>query len=247
MRARHYYVFEPEVTKKFSGSKLNETNWNILRTDEVESPFAIENSIEQYEMNCKNSEAYRQVAKLIISVLEEYNLKDKRIVSCGAGKGILEWHIKNECPEMRVEITDYAEESIDALKRVFIRMDDAYTFDMLEGDYEKLGVDATIVMYRVSTEFSRRQWCHIFEKMYKAGVTNIIFVPTELASVRLMVEESIRHVINKVKGRKDMLCGWLYSENEFLRIFRGRRNYYSVSNRTQFGNTAVYYLKRNCD
>lgn len=246
MVQKHYYFFGDEMQKKMKGDSLNEENWDILRNDEVDGPFSIEKTIESYEANCKKSTSYEGVAKIIIQELEKRK-SDRKIISLGIGKGILEWHLKNLKPSLRVECTDYTAEAIERLKTVFVSMDAGYTFDMLNGDYSSLGVDSILVMFRVSTEFDRDQWHGVFQKMYNAGIKNIIYVPAGLDTKKEMLKEKINHFRFVIRGKKDIFCGWLYSEDEFESMFRGKEAtpYYDIDSRIPFENTAVYYLKRH--
>lgn len=244
MVGKHYYNFGKDLTKKISGNSLNQGNWDVLRNDEVEGPFSIEKTVESYETNCKKSILYERVAKIIIEELASQKRIDKKVVSCGVGKGILEYHLKNLCPELYVECTDYTEDAIEKLKAVFVAMDSCYTFDMLNGDYSAFGADSTIIMFRVSTEFNRKQWNTIFKKMYDDGIKNVIYVPTDLDTPKSMRGELRNHIINIFRGRKDIFCGWLYTEDEFLGMFKGngKSPLYSVEKKVNIENTAIYFL-----
>ena len=202
MVQKHYYFFGDEMQKKMKGNELNEENWNILRNDEVDGLFSIEKDIEAYEANCKKSTSYEAAAKIIVHELEKYE-SIPRIISLGVGKGILEWHLKNINPSLRVECTDYTAEAIERLKTVFVFMDAGYTFNMLCGDYSTLDIDSILVMYRVSTEFDRGQWHHIFKKVYDAGVKTVIYVPAGLDTEKEMLKEEMRHLRRAENGQED--------------------------------------------
>ena len=216
MKIKHYYYFGNEVQKELNGAMLNENNWDVLRT-QGDKAFALENDIEQYEKNCEQSLEYKEAAKMIVSLLKKNNIS--KVVSLGAGKGILEWHIKNQMPEVHMVCTDYASEGIEQLKRVFIKCDEIYRYDMVEGDYS-VWKDATILMYRISTEFTKEEWKNIFNRIYQCGIGRIIFVPTELLTFKIMVKEFGRHILNRICGRKDIMCGWMYSRKEFIEMFQ---------------------------
>ena len=191
MIIEHYEVFK---TKLHSG-ELNQENWDILRTESAESAYAIEDSIEQYEQNCRNSISYERSAKSIVDILKKYECK--HIVTLGAGKGILEWHLKKQMPELYVECTDYAKGAIAKLKKVFVECDDLRSFDMLNGDYRIFAKDAIFVLYRVSEEFSYADWCNVFRKMRTEGVQRIIYIPDMLATDELEERMKSRHLRNR--------------------------------------------------
>lgn len=244
MVQKHFYNFGNDTQKKIKGRALNEENWDILRNDDVDGPFSIEKNIEAYEANCRKEIFYEGVARIIISELNRNESKNK-IISLGIGKGILEWHLKNLKPSLWIECTDYAALAIERLKTVFPSMDVGYTFDILNGDYGSLGTDSILLMFRVSTEFNRNQWHGIFKRMHDSGIKRIIYVPAGLDTEQDMYYEKINHLKRILRGKRDIFCGWLYSEDEFESMFRGDEEtpLYDIDNRIPFENTAVYFLK----
>ena len=238
MKIKHYYYFGKQLNSRISGDSLNKANWEELRNDGISGSFSIEKSVVDYERSCRNADEYAKLAKIITEELSS----NAHLVSLGVGKGILEWHIKQINSKITIECTDYTVNSIELLKRVFINMDAAYVFDILNGDYEKFDKDSILLFFRVSTEFDFEQWKDIFNKMYISGIKNLIFVPTGVDNINSMIVEEFRHIFNKVLGRKDIFCGWLYSENEFLKMFS---NKYDIERKIPFSQTAVYFLRRN--
>jgi hypothetical protein len=247
MKIKHYFAFEKELSQKFCDDMLNEKNWDILRMDERDSAFAIEKDIESYEQNCRNAQSYKNAAQKICDILRQENLINKRIISLGAGKGILEWHLKKNMPELYIECTDYTLNEVEQLKKVFVHLDSAYQFDMLNGDYALLDSTGVLVLYRVSTEFCQEDWFKIFNKIYDAGINYIIFVPTGLDRLRDIIKERLICAVNVLRGRKIIHCGWLYSEKEYLKMFTGggyKGCQYKIKQKDYFDNTAVYLLER---
>lgn len=124
MRTKHYYRFEENIQDKMQEDCLNQNNWDILRIDEKESPFSIEKDVESYERNCKNSISYENAASQIVSLINKYDsISNKnKVLSLGCGKGILEWHLKEMMPDWAIECTDYTEQAINQLKKVFVKL-----------------------------------------------------------------------------------------------------------------------------
>ena len=241
MKCKHYYRFDDAEYKKLGGEKLDKDGWNTLRLSLDSGSFALEKEKELYEENCLKEVSYENMAKAIAKQLKEYGVK--RACSLGVGKGILEWHLKRIDPNLCVECTDYTVETLDILRKVFPSADKYYQFDMMQDSYGKLsiGTEDVLVVSRLSAEFSKTEWKKIFQRMAEENVKQVLFVPIGIDNAASMVSELLRHYANLVLRKKDTMCGWLYSENEFLAFWR---DYYSVKNTLQFDNTKGYFLTK---
>lgn len=237
MKIRHYYFFG----KKQTMETLNAENWDRLRLDNELGPFSIERKIDDYEKNCILSVEYRKMAEIISGIWKEYNLGE-RLVSLGCGKGIVEWHIKKLMPNLYIKCTDYTKESLRLLEKVFIKCDEFESFDLLSADdYKNLKQDETLLMYRISTEFSIEQWETIFERLYEEGIQNIIFVPAEVLTVSIAINEKKNQFVNWVKHRKNTFCGWMYSKNEYGKMLKET---YKIAYCERINNTEIWLLRR---
>lgn len=246
MKIKHYYFFDEKDSDKKQFEELNASNWDILRTNKRGGSFAVEREISDYERNCNSCLEYKEAAKIICKLLNDYGLK-RRIVSLGCGKGIIEWHIKKLMPELYVKCTDYTSESLKLLEKVFIACDEFGIFDMLEkDDYKKLEQDDIMLMYRVSTEFSIYQWKAIFDKLHQRGIEYIVFVPAEILTLQIAINEKKVQFCNWLKHRKNTFSGWMYSKNEYVKIFAGTDNKskYEIAYCEKLGNTEIMLLQR---
>lgn len=236
MKIRHYYFFGDEIQGKLTEGVLNEDGWDLLRRH-GDNAFSIENDIRKYEKNCMQAVEYQESAFQICDILKKNNTN--KVVSLGCGKGILEWHIKKQMPQIHMTCTDYASEGIEQLKRIFPTCDEILRSDMMGVDYS-IWKGATLLMYRISTEFSKQEWQSIFYKMHEGGVERIIFVPTEVLTLRIAFNEMKRHFINRLRRRKDTMCGWMYSKKEFIDMY-GKS--YSIENEVKMKNTVIWSLR----
>lgn len=239
MRFRHYYYWGEETTENFRVRKMNGDNWDILRSDEKKTLFSIEKSVQEYEHNCMNSVEYERMANFLTSCLKKGEFE--KITSLGVGKGILEWHIKKRFPKVKIVCTDYAPKTIECLKAVFEDCDEIFQFDMMNDDFSVMADSDYVLMYRISTEFDYSSWKRIFQKMYDGGIARIIFIPTGLDGPREWFFEQKQHWKHIIKRRKDVFCGWRYSEKEFETMWRGS---YVTSRKIDYDKTAVYFLTR---
>ncbi len=161
----------------------------------------------------------------------------------GSGTGALEWHIKQLDAQLHVECTDYTSTAMERLKMVFPSIDDAYEFDMLEGDYFAFATDSVLVFHRLSNEFDPEQWKTVFAKMKEGGVKDIIFTPCEVVDPVVALKETLAHIKNRLLGRRDTFCGWMYSEKELMDIFGVGG--YTVRNIKKLSYTKTYLLHRD--
>ena len=235
MPTKHYFIFNNSEPI----SQLNKEAWDSLRVGTENPAFQFEATLEEYEANCTRRTDCREMAKTIRDAILSIGAGVSSVVSPGAGKGIVEWHLKKLLPSLPMICTDYAESGVASLRRLFRACDKVMVFDMLKGDYSVFGKDAVLLMNRVSTEFTPSEWMQIFRLCKSSGIKYILFIPTELASIRLKTMETLRHLARRVLRRRDTFCGWLYSRQE-LELMIGV--YYKAEIQTMIGSSALYLL-----
>ena len=150
MPTKHYYVFNNSEPM----SHLDKDAWDSLRVGTENPAFQFEATLEEYEANCTRRTDCREMAKAIRDAILSIGAGVSSVVSLGAGKGIVEWHLKKLLPSLPMICTDYAESGVASLRQLFSACDKVMVFDMLKGDYSVFGKDAVLLMNRVSTEFT---------------------------------------------------------------------------------------------
>lgn len=249
MIIKHYYSFGEKINNEIDrngGGGLTQSDWDLLRTESGDKAFAfVEKDKEAYAGMCAERMDYRNMAQEILEIMERNGVRDN-IVSLGCGKGILEWNIKNLKPGLHIECTDYTTKGINLLKQVFPECDAIYEFDMLNTDhYKRINQeDPAVLLYRVSTEFDFQTWKGIFRDIFQNGLRHIIFVPTEICTVRIALiemESYIYHLL-KEKGKvRNVFCGYMYSRKTFEKMWK---NYFKIIEAKVSGNTMIYLLER---
>ena len=236
MKTKHYYHFE-------NGFEiLNDSNWDMLRTDETETPFSIEKTQEKYEENCNKEIIYKRHAEILNDIIETNLITDKRLFSMGCGKAVLEYHLKKIKPDSYLICSDYTKYAIERLKRVFLECNELLTFDMLnKDDYLKIMPEDIVIMYRVSTEFSVENWKLVFDNLFNRNIKNIVFIPTGILTLKELVQEKINYLCRAVKLKKNTFCGWLYDEKAFSSFWE---NKYIIRESRYVENNCFYYLER---
>ena len=165
MILKHYYSFGNDLVQNMNLNKLDLYGWETLRNNH-KSPkdFSIEKTRKDWLRNCARKSGYRKSAQIVCRIINKH--KWKKAVSLGVGKGILEYHIKKIIPELDLKCTDFTPDSLKLLSQVFTENDRFSTFNMLEDNYDNLAKEDVIIINRLSTEFSRKQWNEIFKKLY---------------------------------------------------------------------------------
>ena len=235
MKVKHYFVFSGDKQKS---GKLDETMWGTLRTDNDNPSFRVEENIAQYEENCRKELGFKNRAYKVKKVLDR--LGCKRIISFGCGKGILEWYLK-KAGNYDLTCSDYAEPGLVRLKEVFPSCDSFLRFDLLHGSTEDISSYDAAIMHRISTEFDTSEWRMVFENMNRAGIKYIIYIPTEVASTRFVLREIYLHVKNRLLGRKDVMCGYCYTKEEFPKFWK---DFYTVDSAYRIEKDNVMYILR---
>ncbi len=245
MKIRHYYGFGNEAAKNMKSTKLDVNAWEFLRRNHTGAgDFSIEKTRKAWVQNCMRKSDYQRAAQIICHIIRQHNWESA--VSLGVGKGILEYYLKKNIPTLDLKCTDFTPDSLALLTSVFTECDRFSTFDLLNGDYAELENEDVVIINRLSTEFSKRQWKEIFEKLYDSNIRNILYIPTEILDLRMIIAEKRNTLTNVLQGRKNIFCGWMYTRREFTSFFHGKskENLYMVVHAYRLNNNAVFELKR---
>ena len=164
-----------------------------------------------------------------------------KLFSVGVGRAVLEYNIKSRNEKLEMVCSYYTPQSIARLRNVFPECDKIILFDILNGSWNEYS-KYTILMNRISTEFSISQWRNIFKLMYENQIAGVLFIPTEDLTIKLAIKEKIINFRELIKGNKLIDCGRMYSREMIISFWD---TYYNLSSESKIGNTSIYYLERN--
>lgn len=209
MKIKHYSLFK---------SDMQVLDWNQLRENPEEMPYYLPFNSEDYIKKANEYVEKKYVTKIINCILKEHYNK---VFSIGAGVACLEYAIKTNS-NLFVGVSDFTE-SIERLKK-FDVFDEAIKLDIIK---DKLPFDSKsiLLMSRIDTEFSDEQLLLLFEKLKNTGIKNIIFIPAQKISMKLILIEIKKRVISLLKRKKLVFCGYSRSMGSFKKIFG---NYYKL-------------------
>lgn len=246
MKIRYYYAFGNKIAKSMNSNKLDINAWEFLRKEYKDSrDFSIEETRKEWIQNCIHKNDYQKAARIICYIISGHNWE--KIVSLGVGKGILEYHLKKNISTLNIKCTDYTPDSLRLLSSVFTECDRFSVFNMLSDNYNEFENEDAVIIYRLSTEFSKRQWQEIFKKLYNSNIRNVLYIPTEILNLSMIVDEKRKFLTNILEGKKNTFCGWMYTRKEFETFFFGKRkdNLYTIVHAYKLGNSAIFELERN--
>lgn len=195
---KHYYYFGE--SNGLVGNSLDEQNWDVLRVKGGIKDFALEKTGEEWELNCRSNESNKRRAERAV---HSVSCKYRNWVSFGIGKGILEWNVKNIEPGISIRGTDYAEASLSVLEVYANGMFNVGRFNLLSfDDYDELNVYDVALLGRISTEFDKKNWGRIFDKLYETSIKEIVFIPTEILNLKIVMNELFSHASHLISGKK---------------------------------------------
>lgn len=213
---KHYFDFGC-ISQTVDGHVHSAQAWDALRLESAPSNiFAIPSERQEWLKRCHQEPFVQEQARGIAAVVRG---RFTRINSYGAGPGFLEFFIKQQCPDIFLQCSDYTVKSMERLRRVFTEADEIVTFDMLNGPWQNMGKGALHLLYRVDTALDNDQWRSVFAKMRSAGIRHVLFLPCEFLTVRRWLTQMIKHRLWPLLGKRISFAGYLRTKAQFLDLF----------------------------
>ena len=145
------------------------------------------------------------------------------IFSVGAGAGALEYFLKKSLPSVLLTASDYSGANIERLRRVFTECDDVTVFDITQADWSSMGGNDSrstlVLMYRVDTNLSNRQWRVVFQNMARSRVRNVLFVPANIMTLRSLAKLRMRNVRARLHGEVPLFTGYIRNLRMYPRLW----------------------------
>lgn len=194
--------------KEKLGEDLNTLNaWDTLRTEEgAKGRFFIPTDRAAWERDAESDRRLNDRAKAVIALADP---SVESLYSFGVGAAHLEYWIKKLRPELRIRCSDFAPQGVERLRSVFREADEVFQFDMLNGHWDAIDPKSLVLLYRVDTVFNDEGWRTVLRNMSQAGIRNILFIPSDILSVRKVVYFQLKYFIFWILGRKMLFSGFL--------------------------------------
>lgn len=145
----------------------------------------------------------------------------KNVFSVGIGGGGLEYQLKKLDPNLKLVGSEYFGSHVVKLKKVFTECDEIILFDILKDDWGLIKQNyvkdrhSVLLMYRLDAGFTNDEWRLIFEKIFHAGITNIIYIPTGFLTALSWWNRKSREFRWLLKRIPVSFAGYLRSKKRF--------------------------------
>jgi len=191
--------------------------WEDLRLEGAPSNiFAIPGERRQWQERCHQEPFVEAQARDIAGIIRG---RFTRVNSYGAGPAFLEFFIKQQCPDIFLQCSDYTAKSMERLRRVFTEADEVVAFDMLNDPWQNADGSTLHLLYRVDTVLDNRQWRSLFDRMRLAGIRHVLFLPCEFLTARRWLGQVVKRRLWPLLGKKVAFAGYLRTKAQFLDLF----------------------------
>ena len=215
---KHYFDFGG-ISRTVDGPVHSAQAWDALRLESAPSNiFAIPPGRQEWLKRCHEEAFVEEQARGIAEIIRG---RFTRVNSYGAGPGFLEFFIKQQCPDVFLQCSDYTVKSMERLRRVFTEADEIATFDMLKDPWQNTDKGTLHLLYRVDTVLDNDQWRAVFKKMRSAGIRDVLFLPCEFLTARRWLGQILKRRLWPLLGKKVAFAGYLRTKAQFLDFFRG--------------------------
>lgn len=148
-------------------------------------------------------------------------LRDRHFTSLhsiGVGSAALEYFTLQEMPELHLIVSEYNDESVARLTRVFPE-GNPKKFDVLQSSWQKDSGDQNhlVLIYRLDPHLTDAQWRTVFAQLRDSQVHNVLFVPHVFLSLRYLYNERKASWKQWRPGKRASFAGYIRTR----RVFEG--------------------------
>lgn len=184
---KHYQTFGTH-SSFFKNNSLNfPESWTVLRQSHPhysipETRKEWLKAVELLVTKDGQDKGLTQRAKDIYTLLKQERIKT--VFSVGIGGGGLEYQLKKIDPSLKIIGSEYFLPNVKQLKKVFTECNEIILFDILKGDWGQIQQNylkdkqGALLLYRLDAGFTNEEWQQIFKAIHRAGVENVIYLPT---------------------------------------------------------------------
>jgi len=205
----HYFEFGDDH-QLVGEDLLRPGAWDALRL-KTDGPFGLASTRAQLEAQADASPELETRARK----LDQWLAADgaRRVVSYGAGAGVLELWLERLDPSRELVLTDFAPATVEGLARLFpdreVRRHDLLADEPAAGDLA--------LFHRIDTELSNRQWHAAYERF---SDERVVVVATELMDLRRATNWTLQRLRRRLRGHPATRCGWIRTPGAYRALWR---------------------------
>jgi hypothetical protein len=181
---RHYFPLS-EQAPSFAGIQLDTPEaWDAVRkshphfsTPETRNAWIA--SLKERRDGQDSNTSYR--AKDIAKIVREGHFTSMH--SLGVGSAALEYYILQEVPELDMAVSEYNEESVRRLQKVFPEAHPKL-FDIMTSPWSTVPEKHLVLIYRLDPHLTDAEWRQAFQRMYDSGVQDVLFIPSKFLTIK---------------------------------------------------------------
>ena len=162
------------------------------------------------------------------------------IVSVGAGRACVEYHLKNQLPSIHLTCTELSPRVVQALRDTFSECDHVGVFDFTSAQWPSVADGTVYLLNRVDTELDDEQWKRVFGNMAQSGVRHVLVIATGFVTGKTFMGEVVRRCRAMVVGRRLTFAGYVRTKEAFRKLWVP---HYVVEEERPFGNVTGFLLR----
>lgn len=212
----HWYPFTPELSFP-AGALASPDAWDRLRGQDPD--FGFGGSRDEWIRRARSFPALERQAARIVALLREWGAT--RMVSVGVGTAVLEYHIQTQFPELALRCGDFAPASLEVLRRCFTECRSIELMDLRNPRWVQDPEREIVLLNRVDTELTDRQWRDVFADLHRQGVRRVVFIPCGLLTPRALARELQTIVVSALRRRRLTKAGYFRTQGRMRELFDG--------------------------
>lgn len=238
---RHYYEFKG--SRGLAGGSLQSPEaWDELRSDralESSAAFYMPETREEWVALAEQTLPLKAQARALAGLVGARRYA--AVVSCGVGRGFLEYHLKSLLPQLPLTCTEYSPQVVARLRKVFPECDRIECHDFTRPGWPPVDDRTLFLLNRVDTELSDAQWPGVFANLAAENVRHVLVVATAFLTPRVLASELKCTVLGRLLGRPLTFAGYIRTKGAFTDLWR---NHYRLEAEMPVGNLTGFLLAR---
>jgi hypothetical protein len=236
---KHYYPFPPSTVLP-TDSLLSPHAWEQLRTDDggagANPDFHLPSERGEWLRLCEESEFSAACARGIAALVRRE--KFSSVVSVGAGRALIEYHLKALLPSVALTCTEYSPGVVERLRHVFTECDRIELLDVT-APWAPVAPGQLVLFNRLDTELDDDQWRRVFSNLASAAVPTVLVVATGFLTPKTLLLEVAQRAISIVRRRPLTFAGYTRTRARFRDLWA---SHYRVAHEVPVGSLTGFLL-----